>query len=111
MEPCLAAWPDPGLRAAAPGLTSSASFLPTLALAVMFCTRSSAASMGRVIGRGLGRVLAETAGVESLSRAVPPLDILSLSKTDPLAFSASSCTAPALLTAPGWTPSLLEIGC
>jgi hypothetical protein len=75
------------------GLASSASFLPTLALAVMVCTRSSRASVGRAVGRGGGLVSGGAEGEErgSLLRGVPGLDMLSLWKTDPLAFSLSSC--------------------
>ncbi len=62
----------------APGLTSSASFLPTLALAVVVCTRSSWASVGRAVGRGGGLVSAGAEGEESLLRGVPGLDMLSL---------------------------------
>ncbi len=82
----------PGLASSAPGLTSSASFLPTLALAAMVCTRSSRASVGRAVGWGGGLVSAGAPeGEESLLRGVPGLDMLSLWKTDPLAFSLSSC--------------------
>lgn len=74
----------------APGLTSSASFLPTLALVVIFCTRSSRASVGRTVGREGGLVSAGIEGEGSLLSGVPGLDVLSLWKTDPLAFSLSS---------------------
>ena len=64
----------------APGLATSASFLPILALAVMVCTRSSRASVGRAVGRGVGLVSAGAEGEErgSLLRGVPGLDMLSL---------------------------------